>query len=397
MLRNRAFILLSLTIFLGYTHVGLLGATLPLYITANGGSPFVAGLVLAGFSIMSFGLRPLVGYSVDRWSTPQILTMGTVLLGACSAAFLLPSMVVLAIANTVRGLGWAALNTAGYTAVGLVSPPNRRAETSSYYNVAISVATAASPALALWLIAPPFKSFPAVFALGAIAAFLAAAAGHSIHPPSAPNRPAASRPGPPGLRLGAFIDRGVLLASVLLLALTVTNGAAISFLPLYARDLGIENPGIYFILSGAVSILFRVAFGRYLDRGSRGAWILAAFSLLAVGMLVLRSAPDLTILVAGGMVYSLGNSLASTILLALALDLADPHRPGAAMATYSASYQIGHALGAPAAGALIQLAGFGGMYLGATACAVLGIGLTVANWGTLARRSSIVPAVATSG
>ncbi len=391
MLRNRSFILLCLTIFLGYTHVGVLGATLPLYITANGGSPFVAGLVLAGFSVMSFGLRPLIGYSVDRWSPPQIMTFGTVILGTCSAAFLLPSMVVLAIANTVRGLGWAALNTAGYTAVGLVSPPNQRAEASSYYSVATSLATTFSPALALWLIAPPLESFPAVFLLGAITALLASAASRSILPPTAQSRPAASRPGDSGLRLRAFVDRGVLLASVLLIALTVSNSAAISFLPLYARSLGIQNPGIYFIASGAVSILLRVGFGRYLDRGSRGAWILAAFALLAVGMVVIRSAPDLTILVAGGMAYSLGNSLTSTMLLALALDLADPHRPGAAMATYSASYQIGTAIGAPAAGALIQLAGFSGMYLGAIACALVGVGLTLANWTRLSPRSAPAP------
>ena len=370
MLRNRAFLLLCVTIFLGYTHVGVLGAVLPLYITANGGTPFIAGLVLAGFSVMSFSLRPLMGYSVDRWSPPQILTFGTVLLGVCSAVLLVPSMVVLAVANTVRGLGWAAMNTAGYTAVGMVSTPTRRAEASSYYSVATSLATTFSPALALWLIAAPLESYPAVFALGAITAFFAATASRSIRPPTAPVRPAASRPGESGVRFGAFIDPGVLLASVLLLALTVTNSAAISFLPLYARSLGIENPGIYFIVSGAVSIVLRLGFGRYLDRGGRGIWILAAFSLLAVGMAIIRSAPGLPVLVAGGMVYSLGNSLASTMLLALALDLADPHRPGAAMATYSACYQIGNAIGAPAAGALIQLAGFGGMYLGAIACAL---------------------------
>jgi predicted MFS family arabinose efflux permease len=91
------------------------------------------------------------------------------------------------------------------------------------------------------------------------------------------------------------------------------------------------------------------------------------------------------------MVYSLGNSLTSTMLLALALDLADPHRPGAAMATYSASYQIGTAIGAPAAGALIQLAGFGGMYLGSIACAIVGIGLTLANWSRLSRKSAAEP------
>jgi predicted MFS family arabinose efflux permease len=299
-------------------------------------------------------------------------------------------MLAVAIANTIRGTGWAALNTAGCTAVGHVALPGRRAEASSYYSVATSLATTFSPALALWLIAAPYESYSSVFGLSALAALLAAATSRLVLPPANRASPA-TRTGSPGLRLGAFVDRGVLLASVLLIALTTTNAAAISFLPLYARSIGIENPGIYFVFSGSVSILLRVAIGRYLDRGSRGLWIVGAFALLATGMGVLRSAPDLTVLVAGGMIYSVGNSLASTMLLALALDLADPQRPGAGMATYSGSYQVGHGLGAPLAGALIQFAGFDGMWIGAIVCALFGIGLTVANWRGLARAARPEP------
>jgi predicted MFS family arabinose efflux permease len=82
----------------------------------------------------------------------------------------------------------------------------------------------------------------------------------------------------------------------------------------------------------------------------------------------------------GGMVYALGMAAASPMLLALAIDVGNPERPGAAMATFSAAFQIGPAVGAPTAGWLIESFGYQTMYGVAIGVAVFGLGLTLLRW-----------------
>lgn len=380
---NTGFIFLCLTIFLAYLQQGLLIPTLPLYVDAFGGSAVLAGLVLAAFSVTSFGLRPFVGYSVDRWRPLRILSFGTLLLAVCGVALALPLFPVLVVANAVRGLGWASMNTAGYTVLVQVSPVTRRGEASGYYTLVTAVAHAVGPPVALWLLAPPLGAFTSVFVLAGSTALLATASVQLVaraapRPEAGPGHQAGR--GAERIELAAFVDRGVLLASALLVCMTVTTPAASAFLPLYARELGIDNAGAYFVASGVVNVLSRVALGRYLDRGARSTWIALGFGLMVAGLALVAGAAGIGLLIAGGALFSLGNAIANPMLLALAIDLADPRRPGAAMATFSASYQMGGAIGAPAAGLLIEGFGYGGMYMGSIAALLIGLLLTAASW-----------------
>jgi len=57
------------------------------------------------------------------------------------------------------------------------------------------------------------------------------------------------------------------------------------------------------------------------------------------------------------------------------------------MATFSASYQLGMGLGAPIAGWLIEVFGYGGMYLGSMVAVGAGLLLTLANWPALGKQT----------
>ena len=171
------------------------------------------------------------------------------------------------------------------------------------------------------------------------------------------------------------------------MCLTVTSPATTAFVPLYARQLGIENSGAYFLGSGALSIVATIVLGRLFNRGSRGVWLVLGFAVSLVGLAMLWAATGLELVVLAGAIYALGFSILSTMLLAVAIDRADPRRPGAAMATFSASYQAGMGLGAPICGWLIELFGYGGMYVGSMAAVGAGLLLTVAYWPALGKPS----------
>ena len=127
---TRAFALLCLAQFLGYAQHFMLAPVLPLYVTDLGGSPFVVGLVLASFAVTSVVIRPLVGHWADRWSETGVLISGLLFQGASVFLCLIPMIEAVMLANALRGLGWAGLNTGGYSLLALTAPESRRGEAS---------------------------------------------------------------------------------------------------------------------------------------------------------------------------------------------------------------------------------------------------------------------------
>lgn len=395
---TRTYIELNLAQFLVYASNGLLIPALPLYVTDLGGSPFLVGLVLLAFSLPTFTVRPLVGYWADAWSAVGVMTLGMLFVGLGSALYLLPFITIVFVANAVRGIAWAGVNTGGYSLLAHIAPRARRGEASGYYSSIQSSAYVLFPTLALWLIDAPFSGFAPVFVLAAVFGLLAAALSRAIPQPIIEG---AARSGLPAgekqhwLRASTYIDRGVLLATVLLLCLSLTHPTTSSFLPLYARERGIQHVGLFYLIGGATGLLARPLLGRVSDRVGRGRSLVAGSLSNLVGFALLLAAPNLLVLVIAGMFYAAGSSVITAGTTALAIDRADPRRPGVAMATFSIAFSIGQGLGGLLAGAVVELAGYSAIYLGAMALVVVGLLLTLMTWSTLGQRPQAAPATAT--
>ena len=381
---TRAFLLVCVTTLTCYSSQYLLVPILSLYVTATGSSTFVAGLIFTTFSVTSFVLRPVLGRLTDTWSVRGMLMLGSVILGVCGLAFLVPSLWMAFIVNTIRGIGWGATNTSSSTAVALAAPPSRRAEASGSYGVATTLATGVAPALSLWLYSSTGGFTPSFLLAGLVG--LAGAAVVAFIPPLGAE--AERGRGPFTLRgagfgLDAFIDRRVLLASFLLLSVTMTSPAVIAFIPMHALGIGVENVGLYFVVNGVTAILSRMVLGRYLDRMTRGVGLASGLSLGIVAFAVLSNASGIGWFIAGGIINSVALTLSQSTLMAIAMDRADPAHMGRAMATYSMFFRAGEGIGAPVAGLLIDWLGYSGMYYGAMVSLALGLLGTAINWQTL--------------
>jgi MFS family permease len=81
-------------------------------------------------------------------------------------------------------------------------------------------------------------------------------------------------------------------------------------------------------------------------------------------------------------------SMIGSTTTALAMDLANPAARGRAMATYSISYQLGAGVGALVAGALADLVGLRGMYVGSVVITAAGFALLASAWTLLPRPAS---------
>ncbi|MBI4522437.1 MAG: MFS transporter [Deltaproteobacteria bacterium] len=377
------FALLCLAQFLGYASHFLLTPTFPLYITDLGGSPFVVGLVLASFAACSVLLRPAFGYWSDRWSEAGVLISGLLLHGASMILCFVPAVSVTMIANGVRGIGWAGLNTGGYSLLASSAPIERRGEASGYYAGAQGSGTIFLPAIALWLIDAPFGGFRAVFFVSATLAFTGAAA--ALFLARGGGRAAQSRHVDSSMSLGAVIvlEREVLLPSAMLFCLHLALPAVTSFLVLYAREIGIRNIAWYYVVGGATNLLARPLLGRLSDKMGRARSLAAGFSLQILGLSLVVLVSTLGGLLVSGALFMLGNAIGCSTTLALAMDRANPQRRGRAMATFSIAYPLGAGVGSLVIGSAVDLAGYYWMFLMAAGLEAIGLAVAFINWSKL--------------
>jgi MFS family permease len=379
---SQTFALLCLAQLLGYAHSALLTPAIPLYVTHLGGSPFVVGLVLASFATTSVLLRPLIGYSADTWTEAGVLASGCLLLSASLLLFFIPLIQVAMIANALRGIGWAALNTGGFALLALIAPAMRRGEASGYYTGVQSSANIFFPAVALWLIDAPLGGFRVVMALSA---GLAAAGGVAslILGRHAPPREAAATGARPAWNPFTLMNKEVLLPSALLFCLNLTYPAVSAFLVLYARTIGIENIAWYFVASGSTSLLARPLLGRVGDKIGCGPSVAAGFILELFALLILSQASGLALVLVAGVLFALGNAIGSATTVALAIQRANPQQRGQAMASFSIAYPLANGAGSLWTGSAVELAGYFWMYLLGAGLVLVGLLVTLANWPNL--------------
>jgi MFS family permease len=336
----------------------------------------MVGLVLAAFAATSVIVRPVVGHWADRWNEAGVMISGLVFQGASIFLCLVPFVSTAMLANGLRGIGWAGLNTGGYSLLALTAPEARRGEASGLYSGFQSASAILFPALALWLLQVSFGGFGAVFVASAIFSFAGAAFGaimaRSI-PHAVRRNTSAEVTRQWWHEIFHFIDRDILLPSVILFWLNLSLPSITNFSVLYARDLGITNFGTFFIVLGVTSLVGRPFLGRLSDKFGRYRSIATGFILQLAALLLITTVANLFGMIMAGALYMMGNALGSSTTLALAVERADPRRRGKAMATFSVAYPLSYGVGSLITGSAVEVAGYTGMFLVLAAVQALGL------------------------
>jgi MFS family permease len=373
--------LLCIAQFLGYAQHSILQPTFPLYVTQLGGSAFMVGLVLGSFAVTSIILRPVIGHWADRWNETGVMISGLLFMGASLLLCFFPVIETTMLANGLRGIGWAGLNAAGYTLLAASAPEARRGEASGYYSGVQGSATILFPAVALWLIYAHFGGFRLVFGVAVALAVAGAAVGALVtrYIPRAGHRRQFDNSAPWWRELFSFVDRDILPPSVMLFCLNLSFPAVSAFIVLYAREIGVEHFGWYFVVTGTTSLFARPLLGRASDRIGRSRSMAAGFIAQIAALVFLTTVSNLLGMIVSGVLYMLGNAIGSSTTLALALERANPQRRGKAMATFSVAYPLSYGVGSLLIGSAVEILGYIGMFLFASALGALGLALALVN------------------
>ncbi len=388
---TRDFILLCLVTSCYFSSFFFFFPTLPFYVKHLGGQEADAGFLIGVSSLVSFSLKPLAGRWIDQYGRVRLMNLGIGLFAF--TAFLhawAPSLNVLLVLRVLYGIGLSCFTSGASAYLADVAPVARRGEAASYWGLASPLAMGIIPPLALGLMhstslhptelsliallpssltpIPSSENFVLLFLTAGVIAVTACALSCGM----------AERytPSPTNLRPPLFAREAVLPMAVnMFLYLTFTSYT--TFLPLYARTLGMGNAGWLYSTYAIALLSTRFASARVSDRNGRAAVIIPGLLAALIGLLVLGFAPTALALYIGVSFYGLGFGLAQPGLSAYTIDRLAPERRGVGMGTFSQGLELGMGLGGIVMGYIATHAGFTTMYLCGSICVAMALAIFV--------------------
>lgn len=371
---TKDFILISIAnlfISLGFQ---MLLPVLPVFSARIGGSDAWAGLVVGIFTASAVLMRPIAGRLLDSHGRRRVYILGLIAFLICVMAYNWTSTILaLLILRFIHGFGWGASSTAASTIASDIIPKSRLAEGMGYFGLTSTLAMAVAPALGLGLLGS--HGFNTVFYFSAAVVFLSIfiSLPISYHKPDAPPKSKLilfSQTGEAGET--GIIEKTALLPAIVIFFVTMTYGAIVSFIALYANQRQVENIGLFFTVYAAALLISRPYFGRLTDKKGASFAVLPGIVFVIIAMLLIYSAKSLILFLIPGFIYGIGFGAIQPALQAMAVSKVIPSRRGAANATFFLGFDLGIGAGAILWGIIAEAFGYQFIYLLAVIPAIIG-------------------------
>lgn len=364
-----AFLTVALAELAYFTADGMLLPALPRYVEGPLSRGNIAvGVVIGAFSLSAFFLRPFAGRAADLRGRRLLMIAGASLFAVSVAGyFLATSVAVLVAMRLLTGAGEALFFVAALAANIDLAPPERRGEAFSFASLALYIGLGAGPFISEAAI--EHLGFGAVW-IGAIG-LAAVAVGLSVRLPAM--RPVLSET-PERHRLihPAGLMPGLVLASAIW-----GMAGFLTFVPLYALDLGMGGASLVLGLFAGIVVAIRSVGAKIPDRLGARRCTRIALGLTAVGLAVIGVWRTPAGLVFGATILGVGVALFTPALFALAVEGVPAGERGAVMGTTSAFLDVAFGLGPATLGFVAAGFGRGATFLAGSIVAVAGLVLVL--------------------
>jgi MFS family permease len=338
--------------------------TLPLYVVQRlGGNPAQVGLLMAAVGVLSIVGRLFSGWAADRWGRRQVQLLFLALF--CVIVFsynLATTFGLLLLVRFLHGFPFGGGTTAGQVVVSDLVPAERRGEGIGYYTLAQTAAMAMGPVLAFAILGR--GDFRRLFVTAGVLGVGALVLAWGIRHPLVRD---------PSVRfsLAGLFERRVLWMSIVGLFIALGYSGVTSFISLYAQELGVANPGIFYTLYAVGVVAIRSLMGRIFDRRGPGLVMAAGLALLGLSYVTLALWHTEPGYLVGGLLFGLGYGATVPTVQAMAISVVPAARRGAANATLFAIYDMGMSIGPYVNGLLAENGGYRTMYLAGAALLVV--------------------------
>ena len=364
-LLSRDFVRVWVATLGAFASFGMVVLALPLYAKDELGRGSAGiGIAMGAASLTSIVFSTLSGRFADRRGRRPLLLAGGAVMVACYLALALtPELAGVIGIRLIAGAAEATFVVGAYTVIADIAPESRRGEALSLVTLASYLGLTIGPVLADLVLGD--GRFTAVWLVTAGLVVVSLAMLVTFRE-TKPQVELAASPGwlPP---------RGALVPGLLVLVGLLGFGGFVTFAALYARDLGIDRPGLVFALFGGVICLVR-AFGRKLPDalGARRTLVLS-FVTLAAGLALIGGWQSTTGLLVGTVIFAAGQALTYPSAVLLAMEATSAAERSATVGTVGAFVDVAIGFGAFTLGGVAAVSGYGGAFLVASLVALSGL------------------------
>lgn len=356
-LMSRNFIGCCIANFFYFGAFYLFLPVVPLFVEGLGGMATEIGLAIGIFTFLSVVARPHSGKLGDRYGLRRFMLLGSVLFAALFVWYLwVDDLAVLYVLRVFHGVAHGIFLAAIFAYVGSLAPQNRRGEVMGVFGVANVTAMAIFPAVGTYMVRA-FGGFDELFITAALMDCVAALAVLTVEERRLGAKAASS------VRLREVMClRPVWLAFVTYVLAATAYGTIVTFLPVYAGEVGIVEFGQFFIVYAAFTLVSRLAAGKLSDKFGRYAVIVPFLGMIVLAMGLFAMLDSLTMLWVSAALFGLGFGAFMPALNAYIIDETSPSERSSALAIFSSAMDVGITAGAVVLGMVSEMTGYAGMY-----------------------------------
>jgi MFS family permease len=346
---NRNFTLLTLSNFLMCSAYYSLISTLPVFIaTVLKSTHGTVGLIMAAYAVAAILIRPFCGFGLDYFGRKTIFIASLLVYGLIFNVYILAVTVwFLLLVRFAHGLTWGLTTTSNSTLAGDIIPAEKRGEGFGYFGVTTTAGMAIGPLLGSFILDHGGYNvmFITGFGLSVVSMIMAALIRYPEYRT------------PENLRFtwGSLLEKSTLVPAMNLLITSLSYGGLLSFIALYGREIGIENPSGFFLIYALGIITARFSAGKAVDRNGPRRIIIICLTMLVIGFPVLALVKNAYGFYFSAVILGFGHGVVWPTFQAMINNIVLPHRRGAANSTAFIAMDLGMGLGMIIAGAISQV------------------------------------------
>ncbi|SFL56818.1 MFS transporter [Salibacterium qingdaonense] len=370
---TKDFLSISLVHFIVFVIFYTLLTTLPLYVINElGGSESKGGLVVTAMFITAIIIRPFSGKILEQGGKKNILLVTVVVFTISTFGYIwVDAFVPLILLRIFHGLSFGILTTATSAIAADVVPDARRGEGLGYFTMSMNLAVVAGPFLGLTL--TQFVSYQFLFVLLSCIMAAGTLSALLVRPKEVPKASAGERS---KMKVQDLIEKRALPIAAVSSLVAFSYSGVISFISVYAEELGLASVSSYFFLVFAVTMLLsRPYLGRLFDARGPRIVIIPCLFIFAAGLGLLSfSESTVSFLISAGLI-GIGYGTLLPSLLSLSVQAASPERNSYATATFFMMFDLGIAAGSFLLGIVVTYTGFSMLFAGSAVFVILLCGL----------------------
>ncbi len=357
---TKDFILLGLANLLMSIGFYFLMPTLPIYVVDQlQASKGEVGYVLAAYTLSALIIRPFTGYVIDRAGRKWIFITSFLLFAFTLGTYPLAStFMLLLFIRFFHGFLWGITGTSGATLIVDVIPPARRGQGIGIYGLSMTIAMAIGPVLALIIMGKDHYNtmfFSSMFV--ALVGFIILIFVRYPRFETKNKDPFTFR---------NILERRTLPIALVQLLFGATYGGVVSFITLYAKEIEIRQASPFFFIFAAGIFIARLWSGKIFDRKGPKYLVLSGIILLIAGFFILSLVKNMGGYYSSAFFIGLGTGILMPTLMAMANNVVEKHRRGAANATVITAFDLGIGSGSILLGFLSERITLGYTYLSCT-------------------------------